>query len=164
MSGDWHLNNCVVAFIAAPVEQVWQALTDPQMSRAYFIGATVEVGEQGGLYKVVRNKKVDVTGTVLIKEPPTRLRVTWEVEAPRNITLPNCEVEYLVEPAATPDGGEVTRLTVSEFVDGEVPSRFVVAGRTGWGLIVSGLKTYLESGQPLPRVALGPPFESVPRR
>jgi hypothetical protein len=33
----------------------------------------------------------------------------------------------------------------------------MVAGRTGWGLIVSGLKTYLESGQPLPRVALNPP-------
>ena len=157
MSGDWHLNNCVVAFIAAPVEQVWQALTDPQMTCAYFIGATVEVGEQGGRYTVTRDKKADVTGKVLIKEPPSRLRVTWEVEAPRNITLPNCEVEYLVEPAATPDGGEVTRLTVSEFVDGEVPSRFVVAGRTGWGLIVSGLKTYLESGQPLPRVALNPP-------
>jgi len=38
MSGDWHLNNCVVAFIAAPVEQVWQALTDPQMTQAYFMG------------------------------------------------------------------------------------------------------------------------------
>lgn len=156
MSGDWHLNNCVVAFIQAPVEQVWQALTDPQMTSAYFMGATVEVGKEGGRYVVMRDK-ADVTGKVLIKEPPTRLRVTWEVEAPRSVTLPNCEVEFLVEPAATPDGGEVTKLTVSEFVDGEVPSRFMVAGRNGWGLIVSGLKTYLESGQPLPRVALNPP-------
>ena len=156
MSGDWHLNNCVVAFIAAPVQQVWQALNDPQMSKAYFIGATVEVGEEGGRYTVTRDKKADVTGKVLVKETPTRLRVTWEVEAPRNITLPSCEVEYLIEPAATPAGGEVTKLTVSEFVDGEVPPRFVVAGRNGWGLIVSGLKTYLESGEPLPRVVLTP--------
>jgi hypothetical protein len=64
----------VAAFIQAPVEQVWQTLTDPQMSKAYFIGATVEVGKQGGRY------------------------------------------------AVTPDGGEVTKLTVSEFVEGEVPS------------------------------------------
>ncbi len=130
MSGDWRLNNCVVAFIQAPVEQVWQALTDPIMSKAYFMGATVQVGEEGGRYAVVREKP-DVTGKVLIKEPPTRLRVTWEVEAPPSVTLPSCEVEYLVEPASTPDGGEVAKLTVSEFVDGEVPSRFVVAGRTG---------------------------------
>jgi uncharacterized protein YndB with AHSA1/START domain len=156
MSGDWHLNNCVVAFIAAPVEQVWQALTDPEMSKVYFMGATVEVGPEGGRYAVTRDKP-DVTGKVLVKEAPTRLRVTWEVEAPSSVPLPNCEVEYLVEPASTPDGGEVTKLTVSEFVDGEVPSRFMVAGRNGWGLIVSGLKTYLESGKPLPRVALNPP-------
>jgi uncharacterized protein YndB with AHSA1/START domain len=155
MGGDWRLNNCVVSFIAAPVEQVWQALTDPVMSKAYFMGATVEVGEEGGRYAVVRDKP-DVTGKVLIKEPPSRLRVTWEVAAPLSVTLPNCEVEYLVEPASTPDGGEVTKLTVSEFVDGEVPSRFMVAGRNGWGLIVSGLKTYLESGKPLARVALNP--------
>jgi uncharacterized protein YndB with AHSA1/START domain len=156
MSGDWRLNNCVVAFIQAPVEQVWQALTDPQMSKVYFMEGAVEVGDEGGRYTVTRDK-ADVTGKVLVKEPPTRLRVTWEVEAPRNLTLPNCEVEFLVEPAATSEGGEVTKLTVSEFVDGEVPSRFVAAGRNGWGLIVSGLKTYLESGQPLPRVALNPP-------
>ncbi len=156
MSGDWRLNNCVVAFIAAPVEQVWHALTDPEMSKAYFMGAAVEVGDEGGRYAVVRDKP-DVTGKVLVKEPPTRLRVTWEVEAPSSVALPSCEVEYLVEPASTPDGGEVTKLTVSEFVDGEVPSRFMVAGRNGWGLIVSGLKTYLESGKPLARVVLGPP-------
>jgi uncharacterized protein YndB with AHSA1/START domain len=156
MSGDWRLNHCVVSFIAAPVEQVWQALTDPAMTSAYFMGATVEVGEAGGRYAVIRDRP-DVTGKVLVKEPPTRLRVTWEVAAPPSVDLPNCEVEFLVEPAATPDGGEVAKLTVSEFVDGEVPSRFVAAGRNGWGLIVSGLKTYLESGKPLPKVALNPP-------
>lgn len=156
MSGDWRLNHCVVAFIAAPVEQVWKALTDPTMTKAYFMGAAVEVGKPGGRFAVVRDKP-DVTGQVLIKEPPTRLRVTWEVEAPPSITLPSCEVEFLVEPAATPEGGEVAKLTISEFVDGEAPARFVVAGRNGWGLIVSGLKTYLESGKPLPKVALNPP-------
>lgn len=156
MSGGWHLNHCVVSFIAAPVEQVWKALTDPVMSQAYFMGARVEVGEKGGRYAVIRDRP-DVTGKVLIKEPPARLRVTWEVETQPSAALPNCEVEFLVEPAVTPDGGEVVKLTVSEFVDGEVPSRFVAAGRNGWGLIVSGLKTYLESGKPLPKVALNPP-------
>jgi uncharacterized protein YndB with AHSA1/START domain len=153
MSGDWHLNHCVVAFIAAPVEQVWQALNDPEMSKAHFMGSAITVGDEGGRYAVGDA----VSGKVLVKEPPTRLRVTWEPAAPSHVQLPDCEVEYLIEPALTPDGGEVTKLTVSEFVDGEVPSRYVAAGRNGWGLIVSGLKTYLESGQPLPRVALARP-------
>ena len=155
MSNDWHLNNYAIVFVASSVEQVWRALTDPEMSQRYFMGARVEVGEEGGRFVVMRNKP-DVTGKVLVKEPPHRLRVTWEVEAP-SISLPNCEVEYLVEPTTTPDGGEVVKLTISDFVDGEAPNRYVVAGRAGWGLIASGLKTYLETGKPLPRVQLNPP-------
>ncbi len=87
----WRLNNCAIVFIAAPVEQVWRALTDPDMSEKYFMGARVEVGEEGGRYAVTRDKP-DVTGKVLVKEAPHRLRVTWEAPAPPNITLPNCEL------------------------------------------------------------------------
>ena len=143
-------------FVAAPVEKVWRALTDPAISPHYFMDARVEAGEEGGRFSVTRDKP-DVTGKVLVKEPPHRLRVTWEVEAPPHVALPNCEVEFLVEAAETIAGGEVAKLRLSEFVDGEVPSSFVVAGRNGWGLILSGLKTYLESGEPLPPVKLHPP-------
>lgn len=154
---DWILNNVAIVFIAAPAEKVWEALTDSEISERYFMGSRVEVGEVGGRYAVGRGDVWSVTGEVLAKQPPRRLRVTWVVEAPPGMTLPRCEVEYLIEPAATPEGGEVVKLTVSEFVDELPPPRFKRAGATGWGLITSGLKTFLETGRALPAVKLEPP-------
>ena len=43
-----------------------------------------------------------MNGTVLAKEPPSRLRVTWRVKTPPDTVMPNCEVEYLIEPALSP--------------------------------------------------------------
>lgn len=153
----WTLNNVSVVFIAAPVERIWAALTDAKISPNYFMGSRVEVGEVGEPYRVGRDDGWAVTGMVLAKDPPNRLRVTWVVQAPPGVALPNCEVEYLIEAAVTPQGGAVAKLTVSEFVDGPVPPQFRTAGRTGWGLITSNLKTYLETGSPLPAVKLEPP-------
>jgi uncharacterized protein YndB with AHSA1/START domain len=150
---DWTLNNVAVVFIAAPAAKVWAALTGEDAAVRPFMGQPVEVGEVGGRYAVGEG----VTGEVLAKAAPHRLRVTWVVQGPPGVALPNCEVEYLIEPAHTPDGGEVVKLTVSEFVDGPVPPQFVRAGRTGWGLITSNLKTWLETGRALPAVKLEPP-------
>ena len=152
MSDGWILNNIAVVFIAAPATKVWAALVGEGDARP-FMGQPVEVGEVGGRYAVGEG----VTGEVLAKDPPRRLRVTWVVGAPPGVALPNCQVEYLIEPAETPQGGEVIKLTVSEFVDGPAPPKFVHAGRTGWALIVSNLKTWAETGQALPAVKLEPP-------
>lgn len=149
----WIPNNIAVLFIAAPLEKVWAALIGEDAAVRPFMGQPVEVGEVGGRYAVGEG----VTGEVLAKDPPYRLRVTWVVQGPPGVALPKCEVEYLIEPAETPGGGDVMKLTVSEFVDGPVPPQFVRAGRTGWGLITSNLKTWLETGNALPAVKLQPP-------
>ncbi|HYD45647.1 MAG TPA: SRPBCC domain-containing protein [Phenylobacterium sp.] len=149
----WGLNNIAVVFIAAPAEKVWAALVGEDPVARPFMGQPVEVGEVGGRYAVGEG----VTGEVLAKDRPHRLRVTWVVPAPPGVALPNCEVEYLIEPAETPQGGEVVKLTVYEFTDGPVPPQFKRAGAIGWGLITSNLKTWLETGQALPAVKLQPP-------
>ncbi|MCC7266928.1 MAG: SRPBCC domain-containing protein [Caulobacteraceae bacterium] len=153
----WIVNNIAIVFIAAPAEKVWRALTDPEMSPNYFMGSRVEVGEVGGTYRIGQDGAWGVTGEVRAKQPARRLRVSWVVEAPPGVTLPNCEVEYLIELAKTPAGGEVVKLTVTEFVDAPPPAQFRRAGAAGWGLITSGLKTFLETGRALPTVRLAPP-------
>lgn len=66
--------------------------------------------------------------------------------------VPPAEFEFLLEAV-----GDVTRLTLSQFNGGPVEEKFMTAGREGWSLILSSLKTLLETGKPLPPVSPRPP-------
>ncbi len=142
-------------FIASPAEKVWEVLVDPELSRSYFFGLSVEVADHVGGDFVVRRPdgSVDSEGKVLVWDPPRQLTVTWKVvwlEAMRHMAPGR--VDYRIEPH-----GEVVSVTVSEFFGGEIPPKFVDAGRTGWALILSGIKTMLETGRPMPAVEMKPP-------
>ncbi|MBI1360922.1 MAG: ATPase [Alphaproteobacteria bacterium] len=154
---DMTLNNISVIFIAASPERIWAALTDGGISPNYFMGSRVEVGDVGEDYGVFNGEQRTVSGTVLVRDPPRRLRVTWNVPAPPGMKFPACEVEFEIERAEAPKGGDVSKLTVCEFVDGPVPPKFQRAGRTGWALITSSLKSWLETGAAMPAVKLNPP-------
>jgi uncharacterized protein YndB with AHSA1/START domain len=154
---EFTLNSIAIIFIAASPQRVWDALTDSEASAKYFMDNRVTVGPVGGDYIVSSNGQTSVSGKVLVRDAPHRLRVAWVLPTPAGMKFPNCEVEFLIETAETPAGGEVVKLTVSEFTDGLVPPQFQRAGRTGWALITSNLKSRLETGQPLPRVKLQAP-------
>jgi hypothetical protein len=49
--------------------------------------------------------------------------------------MPNCEVEYLMEPTLIPEAKSTTKLTVNSYVDGPVPLPFLNASRTVWAMI-----------------------------
>jgi uncharacterized protein YndB with AHSA1/START domain len=154
---DWTLNNIAIVFIASTPERIWKALTDSTDSVHAFLGDGATVGEVGGDFAIVYDGQPRVTGKVLVRDEPSLLRVTWVVPTPPGMKFPNCEVEYRIETAETSDGKSVVRLTVSEFVDGPVPPQFRDAGRIGWSLILSRIKSWIETGQPLPMVRLRPP-------
>jgi hypothetical protein len=50
--------------------------------------------------------------------------------------------------------GEVVRLTMTESYQEPVEDKFLEGGRRGWPIILSGLKTLLETGRPLPKFDL----------
>ncbi len=50
--------------------------------------------------------------------------------------------------------GEVVQLTVSEFHPEGIDEKFVEGGRRGWPIILSGPKSLLETGHPLPKFTL----------
>jgi uncharacterized protein YndB with AHSA1/START domain len=140
---EWQLNSVVEVFVDASVERLWAALTVAADTEQYFMRSRVTVGDVGEVYRLERDDGWEVDGTVLAKEPPHRLRVTWRMKTPPDLVMPNCEVEYLLEPTLIADAKPTTKLTVSSYVDGPVPPPFLNASRTGWTMITRNLKEYL---------------------
>jgi hypothetical protein len=103
----------------------------------------VTVGDVGQAYRLEREDGWEVDGTVLTKEPPFRLRVSWRIKTPPDLVMPNCEVEYLIEPAVIAEPKSTSKLTVISYVDRPVPPPFLNASRTGWTMITRNLKEYL---------------------
>ena len=140
---EWQLNNVTEVFVDVSVERLWAALTETADTEQYFMRSRVTVGNVGEAYRLERDDGWRVDGTVLTKEPPNRLRVTWRVKTPPDLVMPNCEVEYLLEPVVNANAKSTTKLTISSYVDGPVPSPFLNASRTGWSMITRNLKEYL---------------------
>jgi uncharacterized protein YndB with AHSA1/START domain len=140
---EWQLNSVVEVFVDASAERLWAALTETADTQQYFMRSRVTVGDVGEAYRLERDDGWVVDGAVLAKEPPHRLRVTWRIKTPPDLVMPNCEVEYLIEPGLIAQVKSTTKLTVRSYVDGPVPPPFQNAGRTGWAMITRNLKEYL---------------------
>lgn len=143
---EWQLNNTVEIFVEVSAERLWAALTEPADTQRYFMSSTVTVGDVGEAYGLQRDDGWEVNGTVLAKEPPYRLRVTWCVKTPPDTVMPNCEVEYLIQSVPSHENGSRSKLTINSYVDGAVPPPFSNAARTGWAMIARNLKDFLNEG------------------
>jgi uncharacterized protein YndB with AHSA1/START domain len=136
-----------VTYIASTPEKVWEALTRSEFTKQFFLGRTIELEcRVGGRFALIMpDGGVDASGKVLACEPPHLLSVTWRVEwleEARN--LPEAIVTFRIDPA-----GKNVRLTLEQTTDPSIPEKFLEAGRNGWAIIISGLKTLLETGRAL---------------
>jgi len=147
-------NTVYVSFIASTPGKVWDLLLDTGASPDWFFGHRMEVGAEVGDPLIVLSPDGSplVEGEVLVKEPGRRLRVSW-VLPDMPIRLAEDEIEFLIEEK----GEGVVRFVVHEYLSEPLPERWIVAGREGWSLVLSGIKTILEAGKPLPRVVMMPP-------
>ena len=150
-------------YIGTTAERLWRALTEPEFTRRYW-GATFETDWHAGSAMVWRQDGWtggDPAQVVLVSEPYRRLSYTWhtfDAAFGREFGLSTAELAtFAAEPRsavtfeAEPQG-EVVMLTV---VHGGFPYESAVrrsAGQ-GWPSIIAGLKTLLETGEPLPRPA-----------
>jgi uncharacterized protein YndB with AHSA1/START domain len=135
-------------FIKASPEQIWEAITKPEFTSRYFYGSLVDSTlEPGTPYRgwSPDREQLWVDGEVLDSDPPRRLSYTWRAlydeetaaEEPSRVTW---EIE--------PQEGGVSKLTVVHDQLERAPKTAEnVAG--GWMYILSGLKTLLETGEPL---------------
>ena len=135
-------------FIKASPEQIWDAITKPEFTSRYFYGANVESTLERGepfLGWSPDREQLWTDGEVLDADPPHRLSYTWRAlydeetanEEPSRVTW---EIE-------SQDGG-VTKVTVvHDQLEKSPKTAENVAG--GWMYILSGMKTLLETGEPL---------------
>jgi uncharacterized protein YndB with AHSA1/START domain len=136
-----------VIYIAAAPEKAWAALTSLEFTQQYFFGRSVEIEPQVGGAFILRmpDGRVDVQGRVVDYDPPRRLSVTWRVEWIEEMRkLPECLVSYQIDPL-----GDAVRLTMTEAHQWDVPDDILAGGRQGWPIILSSLKSLLETGKPI---------------
>jgi uncharacterized protein YndB with AHSA1/START domain len=147
-----------VIYIAAAAEKVWAALTEPGFTKQYFFGRSVELEQKVGADFILRmsDGRIDVAGKVVECDPPRRLSVTWRVEWIEEMRkLPECLVTFQIDAL---DGA--VRLTMTEAHQWDVPDPILAGGRQGWPLILSSLKSLLETGKPI-IVKMEPPTEML---
>lgn len=133
-------------YINATPDRVWQAITDPQQTVRYFYGTAVQCDWQPGssLVYTYPDGSVAADGKVLAADPPRSLTIEFNAlwdDAIRD----EAPVRQTWEIASA---GDATRLTVTteDIVPGSETQRSFEGGIV---YIVSGLKTLVETGEPM---------------
>ena len=141
-------------YIKASPEQVWDAITRPEFTSRYFFGSRVETTGEAG--SPVRHRAPDSDelwgdDSVLESEPPRRFVHTWRsLYNPELAAEPASRVTWEIEPQP----GGVCKLTViHDQLERSPKTASSVSG--GWMFVISGLKTLLETGEPLTQRSVG---------
>jgi uncharacterized protein YndB with AHSA1/START domain len=137
-------------FIKATAEQIWRAITTPELTRQFMhecvIDSTYERGAPYNGYSPDRAEHF-VSGEVVEAKPPLHLRTTWlSLWDTALADEPPSQVIWDIEPY--PDGTCLLTLVHDhlEHSPGTVKAASVAEG---WLQCLCGLKTLLETGEPL---------------
>jgi uncharacterized protein YndB with AHSA1/START domain len=150
-------------YIRTTPEELWQALTDPELTRRYW-GVAFEtewtpgasmVWDEGG------RRTEDPEQVVLAAEPGRLLSYTWHTFTPAWAEAVRLEQEvyagltrerrsrvtFVIEPS-----GDMVKLTVTH---GDLEPDGTIKGLIGegWPALISSLKSLLETGEELPEPA-----------
>jgi uncharacterized protein YndB with AHSA1/START domain len=133
-------------YIRTTPEKLFEALTKPEFTTVYWGGVTHDTTWKPGSPWSLKlpDGRVADAGEIIEYDPPRRLVLAWRHQLSPDLNaegVSRCVIE--LEPT-----GDAVKLTVVHSID-KHESKFVQAVASGWPAILSGLKSLLETGEPI---------------
>ncbi len=136
-----------VTYIASTPAKVFEAITRPELASRYWGHENVSDWTPGSTWEHIRandERTVELTGRVVEIEPPSRLVITWANRSEAADPSAHSRVTFAIEPYS----GDMVRLTVSH--DDLIAGSGMATGISkGWPVVLSSLKSFLETGRGL---------------
>jgi uncharacterized protein YndB with AHSA1/START domain len=132
-----------VTYIRTTPEKLWSALTDEAFMKQYWFGMHCESKwTVGSPWRMVRaDGSVCDAGEIIESEPLRRLVIRWQHQDNPELKAEGdsrCTME--LEPSGT-----AVKLSITHTIERE-PSKLIGAVSGGWPMILSNLKSLLETG------------------
>lgn len=135
-------------YIRATPEQVWHALTDPELTSRFWGHAQIsdwEVGSRVDHVRVDGSEIADASGRVVEIDRPRRL--AFGFDDPQRFDDPTFEPSVVTFDIESGDG--IVKLTVSNTLLASMDEWHAMG--QGWPAVLANLKTLLETGDVLPQ-------------
>ena len=135
-----------VSYIFSTQEKVWNALTDPELTKQYWMNhrnvSDWKVGSRWQHQDYTDASIVRIVGKVVESNPPNKLVLTWVPPADEGNPVKTSKVTFETEQFMP----GIIRLTVTHD-ELEPDSEMLHSVSFGWPGVISALKTLLETGK-----------------
>jgi uncharacterized protein YndB with AHSA1/START domain len=133
-------------FIKASPERVWDAITQPEFTVKYVHGVRIEFTPERRTSGSADGSETWDENAVLEWDPPRRLSHEWHsFYDPELAAEEKSRVTWEIEPQ---DGGFTKLTVIHDRLEGAPKTAVSVSG-AGWMMVLSGLKSVLETGEGL---------------
>ena len=136
-----------VTYIATTREKVFEAITKPEIARRYWGHANVSDWKVGSKWEHVRDNEertVNIVGKVVEVSPPNRLVISWASPSQASDPAAYSRVTFELEDYDS----DMVKLTVTHD-ELEADSGMAKGISKGWPVVLSSLKSLLETGRGL---------------
>ena len=132
-----------VTYIRTTPERLWSALTGVELMKQYWFGVHCESQwKAGSSWKMMYpDGRITDAGEIVEAEPPRRLVIRWQHQNKPELKAEgesHCTLE--LEPS-----GPAVKLSIIHTI-GREPSKFIAAVSGAWPMVISNLKSLLETG------------------
>jgi uncharacterized protein YndB with AHSA1/START domain len=137
-----------VSYIAVPPEKVWDALVDAETTKHYWGHRNESDWKPGSPWQMRRldeTNTVNIEGKVIEASQPKRLVISWANPGESEIPGKASRVAFDLDPYI--GGNTKFVVTHDDLEPGSSAERGVISG---WPLILSSLKSFVETGKTLP--------------